>query len=317
MRAPPANRVFISYRRDDAAGYAGRLETALEQRLGHGSAFRDVQDIVPGEDFARLIGERVAGAAAVVVLIGPRWAGSDAAGRRRIDDEGDFVRLEVQAALASGARVVPVLLPGAAMPTDAELPPALKPLAGRHALAMSETHWDADVARLVDSLGLARQRRAWPWALGGAAVAAAAVGAACWWAPWSATGPADAGDRLLGRWQAEVRYDWGDRHTERLEFTRHAGEITGTADYLGYPRPVEQLSFDGANLRFVTRSTESMGSEERQKTHAYSAELRGQPPHEVLAFRLQTTGGFGSHRPVSFEARRVAPAGPASTPATR
>jgi hypothetical protein len=84
-----ANRVFISYRRDDAAGYAGRLEEALEKRLGHGSVFRDVLDIPPGEDFVAAIRARLAGAQAVLVLIGPRWAGGEAPGPRRIGDGED------------------------------------------------------------------------------------------------------------------------------------------------------------------------------------------------------------------------------------
>ena len=57
-----ANRVFISYRRDDAAGYAGRLEESLERRLGRGSVFRDVLDLAPGEDFVDAIRARLAGA---------------------------------------------------------------------------------------------------------------------------------------------------------------------------------------------------------------------------------------------------------------
>ncbi|HPO19722.1 MAG TPA: toll/interleukin-1 receptor domain-containing protein, partial [Rubrivivax sp.] len=81
-----SERVFISYRRDDAAGYAGRLEEALEQRLGRGSVFRDVIDIAPGADFEQAIRQRLAGAQAVLVLIGPRWAGSDASGSRRLGD---------------------------------------------------------------------------------------------------------------------------------------------------------------------------------------------------------------------------------------
>lgn len=35
-----------------------------------------------------------------------------------------------------------------------------------------------------------------------------------------------------------------------------------------------------------------MGNETREQTHAYAAELRGTPPDEVLAFRMQTTGDF-------------------------
>jgi len=300
-----ANRVFISYRRDDAAGYAGRLEEALEKRLGHGSVFRDVLDIPPGEDFVAAIRARLAGAQAVLVLIGPRWAGGEAPGPRRIDDAGDFVRLEVAVALDGGARVVPVLLPGAAMPVEADLPVPLKPLARRHALSLSDAHWDADIGHLVDAVGLPRRRSVWPWALGGAAVAASAIAALCWLRPWV---PADPSARLLGSWQAEVRYGWGAKHDERFEFQRHAGQLTGTATFLSYPRAIEKLEVDGSNLRFETRTQQSMGNETRELTHRYSAELRGQPPDERLALRMQTSGAFQGTPPLAFEARRVAPA---------
>ena len=306
------NRIFISYRRDDAAGYAGRLEEALEKRLGRGSVFRDVLDIPPGEDFVAAIRARLASAQAVLVLIGPRWAGDEAPGQRRIDDEGDFVRLEVAVALDSGARVVPVLLPGAQMPSDAELPLPLKPLARRNALGLSDAHWDADISRLADAIGLARQRSVWPWTLGGAAVAASVIAALCWLKPWV---PADPSSRLLGSWQAEVKYGWGAKHEERFEFKRHAGQLTGTATFLSHPRAIEGLEFDGSNLRFETRTQQSMGAETRVVTHRYSAELRGQPPEERLALRLQTSGSFDSNKPLEFEARRVAAAAASSATA--
>lgn len=299
------NRIFISYRRDDAAGYAGRLEEALEKRLGRGTVFRDVLDIPPGEDFVAAIRARLAGAQTVLVLIGPRWAGGEAGGPRRIDDAGDFVRLEVAVALDSGARVVPVLLPGATMPAEADLPVPLKPLARRNALRLGDAHWDADISRLADAVGLSRQRSVWPWAVGGAAVAAAAVAALCWLKP---AVPADPSARLIGSWQAEVKYSWGARHGERFEFKRHAGQLTGTATFLSYPRAIEKLEFDGSNLRFETRTQQSMGSETRELTHRYSAELHGQPPDERLALRMQTSGAFHNTPPLEFEARRLAPA---------
>ncbi len=311
MRAPC---LFISYRRDDAAGYAGRLEDALERALGPGSVFRDVADIAPGEDFAALIRQRLAGAQGVLVLIGPRWAGGDTPGQRRIDDPADLLRIEVEAALSSGARVVPLLLPGARMPSEDALPGALRGLAGRNALAISERHWDADVQRLLAAFELqaaprgARPRRR-SRALAGLALLVA-LAAGLWWALRPAPDPAA---RLLGRWQAEVRYDWGDRHVERFEFHRHAGELTGTASFLRVPRPIRQLRVDAAgNLHFETRTLESMGDASREKTHAYAAELRGQPPDERLLFRLQTSGGFQAHPPLSFEARRL-PAQPAAS----
>lgn len=313
-----ADRVFISYRRDDAAGYAGRLEEALERRLGRGSVFRDVLDIAPGADFVEAIRQRLAGAQTVLVLIGPRWAGGEAPGARRIDDANDFVRLEVQEALASGARVIPLLLPGARMPSEAELPAPLQALTRRNAQNLSDTHWDADIERLVQSIGVAPQRRIWPWALGAALLAAALVGGWCTLRPESASVPApapDAGQKLIGTWAGSVRYSWGASYDERFEFKRHAGELTGTAGYLGYPRAIEKLQIAGPNIHFQTHSNSSMGNETRELTHAYAIELRGEPPNEVLAIRLQTSGGFASEKPLEFEARR-APAA-ASAPASR
>jgi len=303
-----ANRVFISYRRDDAAGYAGRLEEALEQRLGHGSVFRDVLDIAPGADFVLAIRQRLAGAQTVLVLIGPRWAGGDTVGTRRIDDAQDFVRLEVQEALTSSAQVIPVLLPGARMPAEAELPEPLRPLARRNAMSLGDTHWGADIDRLLAAVGVTPSRRFRPWALGAALLAVAAAGGG--WLlrsppPQEAPRPPDAAERLIGVWVAPVRYGWGDRHEERFEFKRHAGELTGTAGFLGYPRAIQRLRIDGLNIHFQTHSNSSMGNETRELTHAYAAELRGQPPNETLAIRLQSSGGFSSDKPLEFEARRA------------
>ena len=303
------NRVFISYRRDDAAGYAGRLEEALERRLGPGSVFRDVQDIPPGEDFVATIRDRLAGAQALLVLIGPRWAGPNAAGERRIDDAGDFVRLEVALALESNTRVIPVLLPGALMPAESDLPAPLKPLARRNALSLSDAHWDADIGRLAEAVGAPRRRSPWPWMLGGALVGASSIAALCWLKPGV---PADPSARLLGSWQAEVGYRHIGKYDERFEFKRHAGQLTGTATFLSYPRAIEKVEFDGSNLAFETHTQQTMGSERREVTHRYSAELRGQPPDERLALRMQTSGAFDSTLPLEFEARRVAPALPAS-----
>ncbi len=310
-----ANRVFISYRRDDAAGYAGRLEEALEERLGHGSVFRDVLDIAPGADFVEAIRQRLAGAQAVLVLIGPRWAGSGPDGRRRIDDPQDFVRLEVAEALSSEARVVPLLLPGATMPAEADLPAPLQPLARRNALSLGDVHWDADIARLAQALGLAPPPRRRGPLLAGAAVLVLAAGGG-WLALRPAPAPPDPAARLLGVWSASVRYPWGDRYEERFEFRRHAGELGGSAGFLGYPRAIESLRLDGGNLHFQTRSQSSMGSETRTVTHQYAAEMRGQAPDERLAFRLVSRGGFDAERPVEFEARRV-PAQAAASAASR
>lgn len=303
-------RIFISYRRDDTGGYAGRLEDALEGALGRDAVFRDVQDIAPGDDFVAAIRQRLKGADTVLVLIGPRWAGRLADGRRRIDDAGDFVRMEAVAALGAPLRVIPVLLAGATMPSESDLPEPLKPLARRNAFVLSDAGWHDDFVRLLASLSPPRRRGV--VTLLAAVVALAVAGGAAWW--WSRPAAPTLAERVLGTWQGNVRYAWGDRYDERFEFKRHAGELTGTASFLRYPRAIEALRIEGDNLHFETHSLERVGESEKTLTHRYSAEWvqdtaemqasQGQRG-ERLRMRLVTTGGHSSNPPIEFEARRV------------
>ena len=91
--------LFLSYRRDDSAGFAGRLADALEAEFGVDSVFRDVDDIPPGEDFAQAIQSQLRESGAVLVMIGPLWLKAEADGQRRLDDPNDFVHQEIKAAL--------------------------------------------------------------------------------------------------------------------------------------------------------------------------------------------------------------------------
>ena len=97
--------LFVSYRRDDSAGFAGRLTDALEQRLGIGSVFRDVDDIRPGADFETAIEHNLEKVQAVLVIIGPGWLSAGRDGERRLDRADDYVRREIECALASGKPV--------------------------------------------------------------------------------------------------------------------------------------------------------------------------------------------------------------------
>ena len=143
---------FISYRREDAAGYAGRLRESLERRLGSARVFRDVDTLRPGQDFVQAIESRLSDCAVMLAVIGRDWVNArDLAGSRRLDEPFDFVRLEIAAALARpNVLVVPVLVEGAAMPSAAELPENLKPLIRRHAVSIRDETWDGDVDRLVN-----------------------------------------------------------------------------------------------------------------------------------------------------------------------
>lgn len=142
---------FISYRRDDAAGYAGRLHESLERRFGASQVFRDVDTLEPGQDFVKAIESRLVACRVMIVIIGREWLDArNGAGNRRLDDPLDFVRLEVAAGLARpDVLVVPVLVEGASMPAASQLPADLQLLARRHAVSVRDETWDADVDRLV------------------------------------------------------------------------------------------------------------------------------------------------------------------------
>ncbi len=159
-----APKVFLSYRREETAGHAGRLYDELAERLGPGNVFMDV-DLAPGIDFVERITTAVDGCRALLVVMGPRWAtGAAADGRPRIADPEDFVRLEVETALRSPTvTVTPVLVGGARMPPPEQLPDALRPLARRNAIELSYQRWRFDVGRLLDTIaGLLGARRPAP-----------------------------------------------------------------------------------------------------------------------------------------------------------
>ena len=122
--------IFVSYRRSDSADFAGRIADFFAYNYPDTALFFDVVAIEPGEDFTAAIRRRVESSEVVLVIIGETWLDvRDANGNRRLDDPDDFVRQEVATALELDARVIPVLLDAAQMPTADGLPDALKPLA--------------------------------------------------------------------------------------------------------------------------------------------------------------------------------------------
>jgi hypothetical protein len=143
---------FISYRRDDAAGYAGRLHEALERRLGGNQIFRDIDTLEPGLDFVDAINSRLRECRVFLAIIGREWLDAkDAAGHRRLEQSHDYVRLEIAAALARpDVRVIPVLIEGATMPAPEALPENVRALARRHAVNLRDDAWDHDVDRLAE-----------------------------------------------------------------------------------------------------------------------------------------------------------------------
>src|SRR5271169_6222838 len=149
----PMRAIFISYRRDDAEGQAGRLYDDLIRRFGEGSVFMDVVGIEPGLDFRKVIDKSVSSCGVLLSLIGPAWLDAkDKTGQRRLDDPSDFVRLETASALKRDIPVVPVLVAKAQMPSAGQLPDDLKELAYRNAVELTHARWDSDMDVLIRAL---------------------------------------------------------------------------------------------------------------------------------------------------------------------
>src|SRR5580700_5429561 len=107
-RSNVLSAIFISYRRSDSEGEAGRLFDELVYRFSERSVFMDVDAIKPGRDFRKAIEENIHSCSVVLVMIGPQWLESvDAEGRQRLEDEKDYLRLEVASALGRDIPVVP------------------------------------------------------------------------------------------------------------------------------------------------------------------------------------------------------------------
>src|SRR5262245_39232949 len=128
-------RIFISYRRDDAAAYAGRIHDRLSSAFGSNVSFIDVDGIPLGENFVEVLREEVGRCSALRGSIGDEWLDArDERGQRRLDNEGDFVRIEIAAALDRRIPVIPILLDDTKVPPVDLLPEDIKGLSQRNGL---------------------------------------------------------------------------------------------------------------------------------------------------------------------------------------
>jgi formylglycine-generating enzyme required for sulfatase activity len=149
--------IFISYRRDDSKEDADALYEALAARIGESHLYKDVDNIPLGADFGAHIRGVLPRCQIALIVIGPKWVkAKDQHGRRRLEDPFDWVRVEVELALAAeNLRVVPVLVNGASMPHPNDVPPSLHPLLGRNAAIVRRgPESQADTARLLNALTL-------------------------------------------------------------------------------------------------------------------------------------------------------------------
>lgn len=145
--------VFISYRREDSAAYAGRLFDILSTEFGRENTFMDLDTIEGGDNFTAVIDRKLTVSDAMVAVIGTHWLSvTEPNGGRRLDNPSDFVRLEIGKALERGIRVIPVLVGGATLPSPSDLPANLQALCDRQAMEVRDAHFHTDAKELTDVL---------------------------------------------------------------------------------------------------------------------------------------------------------------------
>jgi TIR domain len=177
-------RVFLSYRRGEAGGHAGRLNDGLLERLGPKNVFQDV-GIAPGANFIREIDRELDACDVAIAVIGPGWlTAANEQGGPRLFEPDDFVRQELAHALQRDVPVIPVLVGRATLPAAAELPEDLRLLSQHQAVELHDESWHEDLEGLVRRLRgkPARSRKRSRGIVAGAVVGAVAVvGGAAWW----------------------------------------------------------------------------------------------------------------------------------------
>jgi hypothetical protein len=148
----PHKSIFVNYRRADSEDVVGRIYDRLIVDFGKGSVFKDVEDILPGVDFRRVLEYEVSCTDVMLVVIGPDWLNRE--NKRRLHDPNDFVRFEIETALKRDIPVIPVLVRRRArLPQARHLPASLRDLVYRHAVSVRpDPDFHRDMDRLIEGI---------------------------------------------------------------------------------------------------------------------------------------------------------------------
>ena len=310
--------VFISYRREDSGGYAGRLFDVLSARFGRENTFMDLAGIRGGDDFVRVIEEKIGSCDVLLAVIGERWLTIvGESGGRRLEAPGDYVRLEIAKALERGVPVIPVLVGKATMPFVNDLPDDLRALAVLQAMDLRDAHFPDDAQRLVETISrIAPDVEHRRWKLGrrrlialtgvGLALAAVAGGVSLLrhGTPLMETFAFLTGQRvkIAGKWKAGVTYGaWIGVYPETFNFEVSGMDLSGSAGFLGTDRGIFDGKVEGDHISFMTKSVTEMDDKKYQDKHYYKGIVEG----DTIQFTMNTDSEWFSERPVHFMASRV------------
>ena len=148
--------IFISYRRKDSAGHAGRLYDHLVKQFGRDRVFLDMETIPAGANFEHEIEHGIGAASIVLVVLGSKWY-EVTAERTKLHEADprniDYVAEEIEYALRrDDIRVIPALVQGATMPSRDGLPEAVLPMLKRNAVQIPDDFFNQKIDGLVESI---------------------------------------------------------------------------------------------------------------------------------------------------------------------
>ena len=147
--------VFISYRRVDTQAMIDRATDDLRSRFT--AVFRDIGSVTPGHDWREHVASALTEAEVGVVAIGPAWL-AELHARTSSGGDPDMVRLEIEVLLERGIPVIPLLVDGATLPAEAELPEPLRALRDRQGLVLrKDPDFASDIERLVEGIVAAHE----------------------------------------------------------------------------------------------------------------------------------------------------------------
>jgi hypothetical protein len=279
--------IFISYRREDSGGHAGRLCDRLTARFGDDRVFLDIQDIRPGQNFATSIEDTIATCDCVIAVIGSHWLETM---QQRAQASDDFVRHEIAAALKRRVTVIPVLMGGAHMPAAHDLPAELAELSLLNAIEIRDERFDQDVVVLETFLagilhvpaspvaelrsGLARRL-----SIVVPIVLACAIAAYVMLRPGQkaagpmASAPGIDAPVIDGDWVAEMRRPGQPPFRIRLRFARAGNSLGGMVQYPTGDGPMHDVVLKGRTLTFYTTHVPQF--ESAPATVRFQAEVTG------------------------------------------
>lgn len=175
--------IFLCHRRDDSIGHAHRIADRLTAELGADHVFIDLNSIPSGSDWKQVLDDRLAGTCLLLAIIGRRWL-TGAGTTNRLQDDGDFVRRELATAFAKKIAVLPVLVDGAELPKEADLPVDVRRICGLQTLTLptEDQYFDAGIQEILERHRIIcsprRGRRRGVWLAAAAATIALLAGAA-------------------------------------------------------------------------------------------------------------------------------------------